>query len=167
MDRPVSEVMSREMVVLEEWENLLDVARDMNRHHLRHLPVVDDGRLVGLVSHRDLLKFTTSSLDSTAAAGLRDFHKREQTFVREIMTTPVLCVKATTPVLEAVQMLVQAKFGALPVVDDDDMLVGIVSEHDLLKVLAGMLTGEMEQWDAARAASRLVPSMVDRDDPLP
>ena len=168
MKRPVSEVMTRDIIVLHEEENLLDVARDMNRHHLRHLPVVDDGKLVGMVSHRDLLRFTTSVLDSTAASGVRDFHTREQTFVRQIMTTPVTSVKASTPLLHAVKQLVQTKFGALPVVDERGTLVGIVSEHDMMKALASMLTGEAQDWDTAARVARLDPPLGDPEkDPLP
>lgn len=168
MKRPVSEVMTRDIIVLTEEENLLDVARDMHRHHLRHLPVVDDGKLVGMVSHRDLLRFTSSMLDAPAASAERDFHKREQTFVGEVMTTPVTSVHASTPLLEAVREVVKAKFGALPVVDDDGKLVGIISEHDMLKVLASMLAGEAQQWDTAALVARLDPQVGDPEkDPLP
>ena len=63
MKRPVSEVMTRDLVVLTEEENLLDVARDMNRYHLRHLPVVDDGKLVGQITRRDIVKKIESSME--------------------------------------------------------------------------------------------------------
>jgi acetoin utilization protein AcuB len=127
--------MTRNVVVLEEWENLLDVARDMKRHHLRHLPVVDAGKLVGLVSHRDLLGFAASQLDPRALAQDHDQNMGENTFVHHVMTRNVTTATPTTTIAEAARLLSDGRFGCLPVIQDDE-LVGIVTEHDLLKLLA-------------------------------
>ncbi len=149
MYRLVSEVMTKDVVVLEEWENLLDVARDMKRHHLRHLPVVDGKRLIGLVSHRDLLRYTSTELEHTAVRDMRDSQLKGRTFVREIMTEGIETVRPDTTVAEAVGKLITGRFGCVPVVDADGNLVGIVSEHDLLKLLAEML--KLEQGESPEA----------------
>ena len=162
MHRPVSEIMTRKLIVLQEWENLLDVAKDFDRFGVRHLPVVDEGRLVGLVSHRDLLRYTATGLDPTSLAAVRDHRFKERTFVREIMTQEIETVGPDTPIGVAVQKLVVARVGCLPVVDDDGQLVGIVSEHDLLKMLASLLKVEEGGWRAAGNAVRQSPPLVDR-----
>ncbi|MEM9195066.1 MAG: CBS domain-containing protein [Myxococcota bacterium] len=159
--------MTRNLVVLHEWENLLDVAQDMERYRLRHLPVVDGKELVGLVSHRDLLRFTATALDGSVVRDVRDQQLKGGTFVRSIMTPDVTTVHPDSSVLEAVRTLIESRFGCLPVVDEKNELVGIVSEHDLLKVLAGLLDIEAGSWSNARGAVRESPSIVDREtDPL-
>ena len=155
--------MTRDPVVLEEWENLLDVAHDMKRYSFRHLPVVDGGRLVGLISHRDLLRFTASALDPSLARDERDHRLKEKTFIRQAMTKDVQTVSPDDPVVVATHKLLGGRFGCLPVVDRDGTLVGIVSEQDLLKLLASMLESESEQWREAARVVRLDPSVVDRD----
>ena len=131
----LAEIMTRDVVKLEEWENLLDVARDMNRYHLRHLPVVDGKKLVGLVSHRDLLRFASSQLDPQALSGAHDQSVGENTFVRNVMTRQVQTATPSTTVSQAARLLIDHRFGCLPVIENDE-LVGIVTEHDLLGVLA-------------------------------
>lgn len=139
MAQTVSEIMSRDLVVLEEWENLLDVARDMDRNGLRHLPVVSDGRLVGLLSHRDLLRYTASALDRSPIRDQRDSDLQAATFVAAVMTKHVQTVSPTTTVRDAAEALVEARFGCLPVVEEDGTLVGMLSEYDLLSLLVSLL----------------------------
>ena len=164
MQRPVSDIMTHNPVVLEEWENLLDVAQDMERYSFRHLPVVDGGRLVGLISHRDLLRFTASALDPSLARDQQDFRLKEKTFIRQVMTENVQTVSPETPVAVATSKLLTGRFGCLPVVDAEGVLVGIVSEQDMLKLLVSMLESESEQWKEAARVVRLDPSVVDRDE---
>lgn len=151
LETRIDEIMTRDLIVLEEWENLSDVAHDMTRHHLRHLPVVDKGRLVGLVSHRDLLRYTTSEPGPQGIAASRDLRQKESTFVFSIMIRDVTTIGPHAPVADAVRLLLSTGFGCLPVVDDEGLLVGIVSERDLLKLLAGMLKLKASAWSAAES----------------
>ena len=139
MHKRLSELMTTEMVTLHPEDNLNDVAENMDRYHLRHIPVVDGSRLVGLVSHRDLLRFAASSLDRSPATQSRDARIREATFVEEIMTHHVETASPDRSAAEAARILVEARFGCLPVVDSNHNLLGIVTEHDLLKLLVGLL----------------------------
>ena len=164
MPRTVSDIMTANPVVLEDWENLLDVAQDMKRYSFRHLPVVESGKLVGLISHRDLLRCTASAIDPNIARDEKDHRLKERTFVRHVMTSDVETVSPDTPVTAAVNKLLVGRFGCLPVVDGDGTLVGIISEVDLLKLLTSLLESESEQWRAAARVVRLDPSIVNRDD---
>lgn len=139
MTKLVVDIMSRQLTVLEEWENLLDVSRDMARGQLRHLPVVDGQKLVGLISHRDLLSFTASRLMQTAVDQARDSQLKASTFVATVMTRDVQTVLPSTPVAEAAAILAHSRFGCLPVIEPDGTLVGIVSEHDMVRLLLTLL----------------------------
>jgi CBS domain-containing protein len=114
-------------------EQTLPLAEDIMRFkHIRHLPVVDDdGRLVGLVSHRDLLRAQISSLTGLTETQRRT--RQEEVRVRELMTRDLWSVHPETLASVAGQTMAEHRYGCLPVVDDQHLLVGIVTERDFLK----------------------------------
>jgi len=115
-------------------EQTLPVAEDIMRFkHLRHLPVVDDvQRLVGLVSHRDILRAQVSSLVGFTASERRA--REDHVRVSHIMTRDVWTATPDTLASTAGTLLLDHAFGCLPVVDVDRRLVGIVTERDFLKL---------------------------------
>jgi acetoin utilization protein AcuB len=101
-------------------------AFDLMRHRkVHHLPVVEAGRVVGIVAERDLL---------LAAA---NFGPAEVP-VEEIMRAPVVCVSDRSTLRSAARVLVAKHIGSLPVVNARKELVGIITETDVFKVMAGM-----------------------------
>ncbi|MDQ3369145.1 MAG: CBS domain-containing protein [Myxococcota bacterium] len=114
-------------------EQTLPLAEDiMSLKHLRHLPVLDDGgRLVGLVSHRDLLRAKVSSLTGLTASQQRA--RQEHVHVHELMTRDVWTVGPETLASVAGRTLLDHKFGCLPVIGEDRLVVGIVTERDYLR----------------------------------
>jgi CBS domain-containing protein len=114
-------------------EQTLPLAEDIMRFkHIRHLPVVDDnGRLVGLVSHRDLLRAQISSLTGLAKEQRRA--RQENVRVRELMTRDLWTVHPDTLASVAGQTMAEHRYGCLPVIDEQHVLVGIVTERDFLK----------------------------------
>jgi len=114
-------------------EQTLPLAEDVMRFkHLRHLPVVDDElRLVGLVTHRDLLRAQISTM-----TGLTDDQRRareEEVTISQIMTRDVWTVTANTLASVAGATLADHQYGCLPVVDHAHRLIGILTEHDFLR----------------------------------
>jgi CBS domain-containing protein/gamma-glutamylcysteine synthetase len=109
-------------------DDLVDLAANvMDWKHVRHVPVEDDkGRLVGLVSHRILLRRLTRGTASSNA---------EPVAVSSIMKSNPLTVTTLTPTLEAIRLMRHHKVGCLPVVDGD-RLVGIVTAYDFLAASA-------------------------------
>lgn len=137
--RAVADMMTREVVTVNEEDNLADILDGMDRYRFRHIPVVDEGRVVGVISQRDILRCTVSDFERTSVADERDVRVKEGTFVAAIMTREPQTVTEDTPVAEAARLMLEGRFGCLPVVDDRGHLIGIVTEHDMLGELVRAL----------------------------
>lgn len=141
VDKPkvVADIMTRELITLYEEENLELLLEGMERYGLRHLPVVDGKKLVGLVTHRDLLRAAVSNLEP--GAGQRDATTNNRLFVADIMTRDVETVRPDSSIAVAARLLREHRFGCLPVTEADGTLVGIVTEADFVDVAARLLEG--------------------------
>ena len=107
----------------------------MDWKHVRHVPVEDEsGRLVGLVSHRNLLRLLACGLHGSNA---------ESIAVRNIMKADPVTVSPSTPTLEAIEIMRSHKLGCLPVVEDGT-LVGILTAHDFLEVSRKLFEDRMK-----------------------
>jgi CBS domain-containing protein len=104
----------------------------MRRRRIRHLPVVtDDGMVVGLVTHRDLLAISSSSI----AVPAEDDRVRILRLVRvaDVMETHLSVAAPDDPAADAGGRMIRHKIGCLPVLDAGRRLVGIVTEEDFLR----------------------------------
>jgi CBS domain-containing protein len=135
----VSEIMTREVASLDENDNLSNLREAMRAMRFRHMPVTDEGRLIGLVSERDLLRISTSSLWPHQAEQDRALGERFR--VRDIMVSDVLTVSPETSIEEAGRLLLRERIGCLPVVDASNMLLGIVTSSDYIRALLDALRG--------------------------
>lgn len=126
----VGQYMTTELFTVNENDVIDLVTNLMTWKHIRHVPVEDDQhRLVGIVSHRDLLKHTTR-------AGARD--DKRAVAVSEIMKPNPITATPQTTTLEAIDLMRTNKLSCLPIIDDD-RLVGIVTEHDLMRIATPIL----------------------------
>jgi CBS domain-containing protein len=139
--RLVADVMTRDPVTLHEEDSLAGAASTFLDRRIRHLPVVDGRRLVGLVTERDLLRVSGSALSREPVAAVREARRREETFIAAVMRRDVETVSPATRVADAARCLAEQRIGCLPVVDHGE-LVGIVTETDLLRELAAALDRE-------------------------
>jgi CBS domain-containing protein len=101
----------------------------MSENNIRQIPVVSGRDLVGIVTDRDIRSFLSSSL-------LGDPEARERALratVRDVMTTAPIFVSPNDDLEEAVELLIEEKVGGIPVVDEAEGLVGIVTYIDLLR----------------------------------
>lgn len=126
----VSALMTSDVLTLRSDQTLLDAMVFLREHPVRHVPVVDGDRLVGVVTDRDMKRATPSSLMTTD----RDaWHKTlESTPIGVIMTGSPVSIGPDTPLKAAVGLMVDKKFGCLPVVDGGK-LVGIVTATDVMR----------------------------------
>lgn len=104
-------------------------------HRIRHLPVVEDGRLVGIVSAQDL-RFAHPPIWLEDADSMR--RALYEHTVAEIMTREVVTIAPDAPVEEAARLLHTRSFGCLPVVEGEE-LVGIITESDILRAIAELM----------------------------
>jgi acetoin utilization protein AcuB len=132
----IQDVMSRSVVTLAPDQTLRDAIELLRSKHIRHLPVVEASRLIGIVTDRDVKRATPSLLSGVD----RDDYDRvlDETQVAQFMTREPMTITPDTDVKAAVKIFIDRKVGALPVVDNGQ-LAGIVTEIDLLKLLHGML----------------------------
>ena len=132
----VADIMSREVVTLTEDDTLADARTCMERGRVRHLPVLRDGKLVGLVTHRDMLAASFSVFSQVSEQEER--RVLAQVPVAELMHDVVTATPEMS-VREAARVLLDNRFGCLPVVDRNGTLVGIVTEADFLRLAVRML----------------------------
>ncbi len=122
----VADIMSRNLVTLNEDQDLGLAEAILSLGRFRHLPVVDaEGHLAGLITHRDLLRIWADQ--GRAAAKTVPAH--------EVMNEHPVTAKPDMPVFEAAKWMFENKFGCLPVVEKG-RLVGIVTEADFLQLAA-------------------------------
>ena len=128
--------MSRSVVTLTLEQTLREAINLLQSKHIRHLPVVGDSKVVGIVTDRDVKRATPSLLSGID----RDEYERvlKTTTVAHFMTREPLTVTPDTRLKAAVKIFLERKIGALPVVDDGH-LVGILSDIDILRVVHEML----------------------------
>lgn len=126
----VSELISGPPITIPPDTPVLEARRIMQARTIRHLLVVEDGRLVGIVTDRDI-RLNMPSPATTLSVWEVNYLLARLT-VREVMTTSVIVVEPARHAHEAASLLLAEKIGALPVVDGD-RLVGIVTETDFLR----------------------------------
>ncbi|MCC6752276.1 MAG: CBS domain-containing protein [Deltaproteobacteria bacterium] len=125
----VSDVMSTALITAKERDTINHADIEMRLAQIRHLPVVDDrGHVVGVVSNRDIFRALGQG-------------SRKAVPVAEIMSRNVQTVRPEMPAHAAAEVLLSYGFGSLPVVNEDEQLVGIVTETDLIHVAYQALSG--------------------------
>jgi CBS domain-containing membrane protein len=139
--RVAADIMSRDLVTLQETQNLRFLPEVMKLFRFRHMPVVDGDRLVGLVTERDVLRVSASSLLPTAREQT-DFLARSFV-VRDMMTREVTSVHPETPLAEVARLMRREKLGCMPVVEGENTLVGIITEADFVMLSMRYLNGEL------------------------
>jgi CBS domain-containing protein len=127
----VSEVMQPAPVTVRADDGLDMIEDLMSLGRVRHLPVVDGERLVGVVSLRDLLAHSLTRALDFEPRQRRVFLKSVD--VREAMSKQLFTVRPDAPVKQAAETMLRHRIGCLPVVDARGALVGIVTETDLLR----------------------------------
>ena len=127
----VRDLMTTEVVALNPDDDLGTLRDLMVDRHVRHVPVVDaDGEIVGLVTHRDLLR--SSLIEQADTPLFIEQAMLTRTRVRDVMTADVETVPADADLREAAQIMFENKFGCLPVVEGR-RLVGILTEADFVR----------------------------------
>ena len=133
----IRERMSASPVTIAADTPITEALRIMRQSEVRRLPVLEpSGRLVGIVSEKDLLYASPSPATSLSIYEMQ--YMLSRLLVSELMTKDVITIGPNTPVEEAARIMADHKIGGLPVMEGD-RLVGIITETDLFTVLLEML----------------------------
>lgn len=127
----VRDVMQTKLHTVTPVTTLPEALRLTSQRGVRHLPVLDGDRLVGILSDRDLKRAMASPATSLEAHELTYLLDRLR--VEEIMTRTVIMIGPMFPIEEAARLMVLEKIGALPVTEDGH-LIGLVTETDVLRL---------------------------------
>jgi CBS domain-containing protein len=130
-----ADVMSRDPVAARVSDSLSTAVKLFQAHSVHHLPVIDRGKLAGLVTKVDCLRARVNGAHSA-------------TLLKDLMTHPVLTVTPETPLRDTLDRLLERRFGCLPVVKGDGTLVGIITGTDF----ARLSRQHIEELDAQELA---------------
>jgi acetoin utilization protein AcuB len=128
----VKDWMTTSVVTISKNTTLPQARQIMLQHNIRHLPVVDDGELVGIVTWGDIRRESASNATSLTPWELNTI--LDALPVRRFMTASPLTVTPLTGVARAAQIMVEEKIGGLPVMDQG-RLVGIITESDIMRIV--------------------------------
>jgi acetoin utilization protein AcuB len=115
---------------------IMEALNLMKREKIRRTPVVKNGKLVGIISDKDLLNASPS--DATSLSVWEINYLLSQITVNEVMTQEVLTVTESTPIEEAARIMADNKIGGIPVMQGDQV-VGLITETDLFKIFLELM----------------------------
>lgn len=132
----VRDLMTAEVEVLRPRSTLAEVLALVHEREIRHVPVVNaEGELLGLVTHRDLLRQSLSARGDVPMSVRDDVAANRA--VEELMTTGVMTIEPEATATEAAELMLDNKLGCLPVTEGTH-LVGILTEADFVKHVAAV-----------------------------
>jgi CBS domain-containing protein len=134
----VVDVMTANPLTVKAAESVSVADELMAENNIRQVPVVDGRELIGIVTDRDIRAFLSDAL----LANPERNEKALRTAVSDIMTSEPIFLAPDDDLQEAVELLIEQKFGAIPVVDEAEGLVGIVSYVDVLRCFLDRLREE-------------------------
>ncbi len=128
----VRQHMTADPQTLEVTQSLLDAALLLRRSHLRHIPIVENGHLVGILTDKDVARYAPSRLTPLPEEEYNRVF--EGTALGKVMTKEPVTTTPDSPLGEAVVLLYTKRLGCLPVLEEGK-LVGIITVTDMLRAL--------------------------------
>ena len=132
----VGERMSRPVISVSPDAPINEVLIMFRKEHIRRAPVIKNGKLVGIISERDLLNASPSSATSLSVWELN--YLISKVTVKDVMSKKVISIDTDTPIEEAARIMADRKIGGLPVTSAGKV-VGIITETDLFKIFLELM----------------------------
>ncbi len=139
----ISRVMTRKPATVSPKDHLETVQDIFEKFGFHHVPVVEDEKLVGIVSYTDYLRVIQEVYGSRDEE-MRNQHLLQTILVKQVMTAHPVCLSPSDTVEDALRIFKTNHFHAIPVIENDGRLMGILSTHDLIKVLERLLAPEID-----------------------
>ncbi len=134
-DSTIREIMMASPVTLAPGDTL-DLANDiMSLGRIRHIPIVEDGRVAGILSQRDLFGAAVGLVLGLKGKEQKDLLKSFR--IKEVMRHPVITISPDASVKEAAQLMAEKKIGCLPVVERDN-LIGLLTLTNILRYVVNL-----------------------------
>jgi acetoin utilization protein AcuB len=133
----VGKRMRRDVITVSPEEGVRSAMKLIREERIRHLPVTEGRRLVGIITDRDLRRVAPSPATSLSVFELN--YLLDKLAVKEVMTKDVIWVTPETTIEEAAKLLHDRKIGGLPVVDERHEVVGIITETDILEAFVEVM----------------------------
>ena len=130
----VRDWMTREVITISPETSLAEAHKLMGEKRVRRLPVVEHGRIVGIVTLGDVRGAEPSRASSLSIWEMNDLLAKLK--VVEIMSRTPATIQQNASIGEAARMMLENKFSGLPVVDEADHLIGIITESDIFRLVA-------------------------------
>ena len=118
----VKDIMNSPVFTFYSDKKIEDAFSDMKKHHKRHYPIVEQNVIIGIISQTDLLIAKGNRVPST-------------TPVSDVMTNEVILVREDTDIRIVSKIMIEENISCLPVIDDNDVLIGMITKTDLLKCI--------------------------------
>ena len=129
----LAEIMSDQIITLTEDANITDAWQLFQHHGFHHIPIVDENNIVlAMLSERDILQ----------GPGIQKNISNEN--IMHFASKRVFCFSSDTDIRQATRILYEYDLGALPIIDDNHQILGIVSRTDIIKVVSHY--GPLELW---------------------
>ena len=130
---PISDIMTREVITLKTTDSLEYAEHLFKSEHIRHIPVVKNNIVVGMLSYTDLLRISfADAVDEDA--GTVDTVVYNMFTIEQVMAKNLVSVTSDTTIRSVAEMLAKREFHSIPIIDNTE-LVGIVTTTDLINFL--------------------------------
>ncbi len=131
--KQVKEIMNKKLHIVSPDDRVIHARRIMIDENIARLPVVDEGKLVGIISDNEII-FALANIKKSYPLG-RQKHQLNELLIRSVMKTPAFWTEPNITAAEAATLMLKNNIGALPIIEHDK-LIGIVSRTDLLNTIA-------------------------------
>jgi acetoin utilization protein AcuB len=139
----VADILTTTPITVGLDDNLAKIKRIFDTHAFHHLLVVAEGELFGVISDRDVLRAVSPFVDSPSERAMDAATMKRH--AHQIMTRKPVTATGDEPVDVAARRMLEANVSCLPVVDEKDQVIGIITWHDLLRALCGLPHGKDRQ----------------------
>ena len=133
---PVQDYMSKDLITIDEDASIMKASKLMKQNGIRHLPVLRKGRLVGIVSDRELKEATPSKATTLDIHEM--YHLLDQIKVKSLMPKQLFTITPGETVEKAAAVMLKRNISALPVVDAHGALQGIITKGDIFKAFVAV-----------------------------
>ena len=129
----VKEWMAKDPIVIDENTSIMKATQMMKEHGIRRIPVVRDGKLIGIISDRDIKEAAPSKATSLDVHEL--YYLLSEIKVKDIMTPDPITLRENDSVEKAAVIMLENRISGIPVVDDREHVIGVITQTDVFKVM--------------------------------